>query len=216
MTLEEILKQYEKENQKLVCQPPAYLLEKQQGEYTIEDYYNIPDDIRVELIDGVIYGMSSPSYVHQIISIKIAAMLEDYIEKNAGRCKVFAAPLDVRLDKDDKTILQPDVGVVCDQEKNTQKGVVGAPDFIVEIVSPATKKKDTTIKFQKYKQAGVKEYWVVDPEHKVVRVYELVKNDEVTLYGFENHVPVGIFDGKCSIDFSKIYKRVEEFYNDKK
>ena len=100
----------------------------------------------------------------------------------------------------------------CDEDKTRIKGVYGAPDFVVEVLSPSTRKKDIGIKIFKYKNAGVREYWIVNPDKKTIRVYDLTKEDAVSLYGFEDVVPVGIFEGKCMIDFARIYKRIAKFY----
>ncbi|MBQ4577016.1 MAG: Uma2 family endonuclease, partial [Firmicutes bacterium] len=145
--------------------------EKKQGEYTLEDYYDMPEERRVELIDGVIYDMTAPHQVHQRIAMTIWGALETHIQKKAGKCMAFTSPSDVHLMKDDKTMVQPDVFVVCDRNKLTGYTVEGAPDLIVEILSPSTKRKDMTIKLNKYLEAGVREYWLVDPEKKKVIVY---------------------------------------------
>lgn len=212
MTFEEILNRYKKENQDILRETPAYLFSKKQGEFTVEDYYNLPDEIRVELIDGVFYDMAAPTAVHQIISLKLGAMLEEYVEARHGSCSVFVAPLDVQLDRDDKTMVQPDVLVVCDESKIRMDVVSGAPDLVVEVLSPSTRKKDTGLKLSKYKNTGVREYWVVDPDKMTILVYDLTKEDAVSLYGFDGQVPVGIFDGNCVIDFARIYKRIQQFY----
>ena len=113
--------------------------------------------------------------------------------------------------KDDKTMVQPDVFVVCDRNKLTGYTVEGAPDLIVEILSPSTKRKDMTIKLNKYLEAGVREYWLVDPEKKKVIVYlsgdgDLVDDLDVMIYGFDDPVPVMIFDGECVIDMKEMYE----------
>ena len=214
MTFEEILNQYKNTNEDVLRETPACLLSKKQGEFTVADYYDLPDDIRVELIDGVFYDMAAPTVVHQMISLKIGAMLEEYVEARNGNCSVFVAPLDVQLDRDDKTMVQPDVLVVCDESKVRMDVVSGAPDLVVEVLSASTRKKDTGLKLSKYKNAGVREYWVVDPDKMTILVYDLTKEDAVSLYGFDGQVPVGIFDGNCVIDFTRIYKRIQPFYGE--
>ncbi len=189
-----------------------YLAEKRQGEYTIEDYYALPDEHRVELIDGVIYDMSSPTTVHQMIIGELFVELHSYVRKNKGRCIVVGAPLDTQIDCDDKTILQPDLMIICDRSKFQNGRVYGAPDFVVEILSPSTRKKDMFIKLEKYKNAGVREYWIIDPKKKRVYVYEFEKESIPTLYTFEDKVPVGIFNGECEVDFMKIYSYVSFLY----
>lgn len=183
--------------------------EKQQGEYTLEDYRRLPEDIRAELIDGTIYYMASPLSVHQLLAARIYSVLARYIERNKGACIPLFAPLDVQLDKDDKTVVQPDVMILCDRKKLTRNGIFGAPDFIVEILSENTRKKDSYLKLMKYQKAGVKEYWLVDPDKKKIIVYDLDKEEIPVIYGFEDKVPVRIFQGKCEVDFSLIYEDVK-------
>lgn len=188
--------------------------EKRQGEYTIEDYYLIPEERRVELIDGVIYDMASPTAVHQILSTELCNIIRSYICKQKGRCIVMAAPMDVQLDCDDKTMVQPDVMVVCDRDKITRKCVHGAPDLVVEILSESTKKKDMYVKLGKYMEAGVREYWLVDPNGKKVIVYDFEAEVTPVIYGFASKVPVSIFEGECKVDFAEIYEYVSFLYEE--
>lgn len=190
---------------------PAYQVKKQ-GEYTLEDYYALPDERRVELIDGVIYDMSAPTTIHQLIGLEIWGQLQKFIRKKKGTCIPFAAPVDVQLDCDDRTMVQPDVLVVCDRDKIIKRCVYGAPDFVVEVLSPSTKRKDSIIKLSKYISAGVREYWVVDPDKKQVVVYDFQKEDYPVIYGFGGEIPVGIFDGECQIDFAEIYEYMRFLY----
>lgn len=129
---------------------------KEQGEYTIEDYRKLPEDESAELIDGTIYDMVAPLSVHQLLASKIYSSLVGYIEKNQGACIPMFAPVDVQLDQDDKTMVQPDLMIVCDRKKLTRQGVFGAPDFIIEILSESTRKKDSYLKLMKYQKAGAK------------------------------------------------------------
>lgn len=184
---------------------------KKQGEYTLEDYYALPDDQRAELIDGVLYDMSAPTYPHQIIQLEIGYQLTSYIDANHGSCMPFIAPADVQLDCDNRTMVQPDVFVICDREKITRTRAAGAPDFVVEILSPSTRKKDLYLKLHKYAAAGVREYWLVDPDKLKIMVYDL-QEDTTTLYTFNDQVPVGIFDGDCRIDFARIYEKIRFLY----
>ncbi len=185
---------------------------KQQGEYTLEDYYAIPDERRVELIDGVIYDMAAPNLVHQRLIGRIHSILDGFILSRKGTCIPFASPVDVQLDCDDKTMVQPDVIVLCDRDKAINHCVYGAPDFVVEVLSPSTSKRDTAIKLKKYKAAGVREYWMVDPDKKKVVVYDWSKSELPTIYGFDTKVPVGIFHGDCEIDFAEIYQEIAFLY----
>lgn len=183
---------------------PAYHIEKKQGEYTLEDYLALPDERRVELIDGVIYDMSSPTGYHQMIAGQLYSILLSWIRGKNGGCMPFISPVDVQLDCDDKTVVQPDVLILCDKKKYTPVRIVGAPDYVAEILSKSTKKKDIFIKLNKYKNAGVREYWIIDPERKTVMVWNFEKDDEVKMYGFRDKIPVGIYNGDCLIDFSEI------------
>ena len=186
-----------------------YLSSKQQGEYTLDDYYAIPDEYRVELIDGVIYDMSSaPTLIHQMLCAEIGNRLYNYIKDKKGKCIAFWSPVDVQLDCDDRTMLQPDVSVTCDRDKLNKRNVYGAPDFVVEILSPSTRRKDMTIKKEKYKKAGVREYWMVDVENERIIVHRFEKGDIVNVYTFDDIVSVGIFDGDCMIDFVEISERI--------
>ncbi len=181
---------------------------KNHGEFTIEDYYALPDEQRVELIDGVFYDMSAPYMSHQMIALDIYSQIRDYINSKNGNCIPFAAPCDVQLDKDDKTMVQPDVMIICDRDKIAKKKVYGAPDFVIEILSESTKKKDMTLKLTKYENAGVKEYWIVDSDKKRIIVYDFANDYDVSIYGFEDSVPIGIYDGKCKIDFKPILEDI--------
>ena len=182
---------------------PAYSTKKQ-GEYTLEDYLAIPDERRVELIDGVIYDMSSPLGHHQIIAGQIYFHLVSYISGKGGPCIPFIAPIDVQLDCDDKTIVQPDVLILCDRSKYTPQRIVGAPDFVVEVLSKSSREKDMFLKLNKYRAAGVREYWMVDPDKKTVIAYHFENDDDLSVYTFRDKVPVGIYGGDCVIDFAPI------------
>ena len=189
--------------------------EKRQGEYTLDDYYGWPEEQRVELIDGVIYDMGAPTPLHQTLALKIWGCLDRYIDENGGSCIPYAAPADVHLKmSDDKTMVQPDVFVVCDRSKVKEKRIEGAPDLVIEVISPSSIKKDAFTKLAKYAESGVREYWLVYPEKKKVVVYTLENNDVPRVYGFEDEVPVGIFEGKCVIDFAKIYEKVAFQYGE--
>lgn len=197
----------------LGVQEPAavYSYERKQGDYTLEDYYKIPEERRVELIDGVIYDMAAPNYIHQMISGEIFNHIANYVRQNKGKCIPGYAPLDVRLDCDDRTMVQPDVLVVCDRDKLRGGVVYGAPDFVAEIFSKSTRKKDMYLKLQKYADAGVREYWMIDPERQKVIVHDLEREAFPAIYGFKDVVPVLIFDGECQIDFGEIYEYIEPF-----
>lgn len=192
----------------------APYLTKQQGEYTIEDYYALPDDVRVELIDGVIYDMTAPTTIHQMIGPAIFREIDRHIESSGGSSVPFMAPTDVHLDCDNKTMVQPDFFVICNRDRITKRHLEGAPDFAVEILSPSTRGKDSFTKAYKYMDAGVREYWIVDPDALRITVYLFKERniDEVKIYTFKDTVPVAIFDGKCAVDFAKVYDRIRFLY----
>ena len=189
-----------------------YLAQKKQGEFTLDDYYALPDERRVELIDGVIYDMAAPTNIHQLIGGEIYIRFYDYIRKHKGKCIPAYAPFDVQLDCDNKTMVQPDLMIVCDRDKLYENKLYGAPDLVVEILSKSTGKKDTILKLNKYMDAGVREYWIVDPRKKKVIVYDFQSDGYPVIYGFEDHVPVGIFGGECKVNFSEVYEAVRFLY----
>lgn len=184
------------------------LPQKQQGEYTAADREALPGDIRTELIDGVIYDMASPKAAHQIVLMNLSNQLFNQIEKCGRDCTVFVAPSDVWLTQDDKNIFQPDIYVICDYAMIGTDGYTkGAPPFIIEILSPSTRSKDILLKSYKYHDAGVREYWIVDPENRQVAVYDYDRDPDGTVYtkyGFDGSVPVSLSGGACTVDFRKI------------
>lgn len=183
-----------------------------QGTYTLEDYLALPEDQRVELIDGVFYDMSSPYTLHQTINHFLGHIFENYIEENGGDCQVFEAPTDVQLDMDNRTIVEPDVMVVCHPERVHLERIYGAPDLVVEILSESRRKKDMTLKLWKYSNAGVREYWIVDPDRLKVTVWNFEYDCDSQTYSIHDKVPVRIYDGKLEVDFEKIWKRISRFY----
>ena len=169
----------------------------------------LPEGTRVEMIDGVFYDMASPVLVHQRISGLIFNKINNFILSNKGSCVPFDAPTDVQLDCDNKTIVQPDIFVVCDRDKLQGPRVVGAPDFIVEVLSPSNWHHDVVRKLRKYKNAGVREYWIVNPENLTVLVYDFSKSDMATEYSFNDEVQINIWDGNCKINFKEIFEQIE-------
>jgi len=183
--------------------------------YTYADLLNWPENERWELIDGVPYlngvpyggvetphAMASPNRRHQKISMNLSREFSLYLKDKT--CEVFHAPFDVRLfadkDKDaddDKTVVQPDLLIVCDPDKlKNGKAVHGAPDLVIEILSPSNSSTDTMTKFQKYLKAGVHEIWHVDPEINKVQIFTLVNgNYDISLYGADDLVPVAVLPG---------------------
>lgn len=185
--------------------------QKRQGEYTLEDYYALPEDKRYELIDGVLYEMTAPTTVHQIIALQMCHQIESFIDEHGGDCMSYIAPVDVQLDCDDKTMVEPDVIILCDRSKDINRCIYGAPDFVAEVLSKSTRRKDIGVKTYKYANAGVREYWIIDPKDRKVIVYQFAQEegeDTVSIYGFQDKIPVGIYHGALEIDFAKIAKRL--------
>lgn len=166
---------------------------KKEEIYTIDKIYALPDGERAELIDGKIYYMAPPSWTHQRLSGRLHQIIANYIDSNNGECQVLAAPFAVFLNEDNINYVEPDISVICDQSKLDEKGCHGAPDWIIEIVSQSSKPRDYMTKLFKYRTAAVREYWIVDPEKRMVSVYEFEK-DMVEQYNFGEDVPVGIYD----------------------
>ncbi|MFG6370145.1 MAG: Uma2 family endonuclease [Lachnospiraceae bacterium] len=179
-------------------------VEKKQGEYTIEDYFVTSDKIRVELIDGVLYDMDTPTFGHQKITGEIYRQIANYIIENNRECEAGIAPVDVQLDCDNKTMMQPDIIILFDKEKILRGKVFGAPDFVLEVVSFATKRKDYFKKLEKYENARVREYWIFDPYKKQVVVFFFEGDIYAQVYDLKQPVPIYIFEGKLQIYFERI------------
>lgn len=189
---------------------PAYSAVRTQGHFTIEDYCALPDDVRMELIDGYLIKMEAPSCPHQYLVGEAFHQIADYIHKNKGRCRPLSSPIDVQLDRDDRTMLQPDVLIVCDPSKVRRRVVYGAPDFVLEVISESTRKKDFIKKTQKYADAGVREYWIVDPFQEKVFVYFFEEANILRLYGLYDDIPVQIYGGELVISFRSVREWIEE------
>ena len=183
--------------------------------YTYADYLTWIDDKRRELIDGFIHLMAGPLRIHGRISMKIGSRIFSFIEKKKGQCHIYQAPFDVRLPLNGSTdddriydVVQPDVCVICDLTKLDDKGCVGAPDLVVEVLSPSSMKKDWNYKFNLYEEAGVREYWIVDPKAKTVSVFLLQPDgdyDMGTVYECGQKAPVSIFEG-FEVDVNELFE----------
>ncbi len=172
--------------------------------YTEDDYYHLPENIRAELIEGKFYNMSAPSRVHQKILMELSGTIREYIKAENGSCEVYPAPFAVKLFDDDKTIVEPDISVICDPNKFTDRGCTGAPDWITEIISPSTSSHDYVRKLHLYAEAGVREYWIVNPMKQNILVYFFEQNHlEVEVYTFQDEIKVNIYDDLV-IDFKEI------------
>ena len=164
-----------------------------QHTYTSEDYWNLPNDERAELIDGQLYNMAPPSRIHQKLVMKLSASIQQHIDSKGGSCEVYPAPFAINLNADDKTYVEPDISVICDKNKLTDRGCSGAPDLVIEVVSPSSSRMDYIIKLNLYMAAGVREYWIVDPPRQRTTVYHLEAGDAPTIFAFNQTISVGIF-----------------------
>ena len=182
--------------------------------YTYADYLTWMDDVRRELIDGLINMMAGTSRKHADVSRNIAFDLNTYLKKNRCDCKVYYAPIDVLLPKNGETdndkiydVVQPDIFVVCGEWKGGDNAFLGAPDMVVEILSPSNRKKDLIKKFLLYQEAAVREYWIADPKVKSVTVYIMQDDGEFNdgeVYQPGEKVPVHILNGH-TIDLNDIF-----------
>ena len=180
--------------------------------YTYADYLTWPDDERVELIDGIICMSPAPTPTHQRIIRQLLRQIGSYLDDK--RCEVLPSPLDVRLfeaEGDDPratdTVVQPDLMVICDPSKLDERGYRGAPDMIIEILSPSTRRRDRLVKMNLYQRAGVREYWIADPENESVMVFLLGEDGVYHIhedYGRSDMAQVNILED-CQIDLSRVF-----------
>ena len=169
--------------------------EFENSEYSIEDIYNLPEGQHAELIDGELYMMAAPSTKHQRLVTEFTYLIKDYIKRNNGECEIFPSPFAVFLNADNEIYLEPDISVICDKSKLEDKGCNGAPDWIVEVISPSTQRMDYSIKLFKYRTAGVREYWIVNPITKTVQIYSFDGEEDSSQFSFDDEISVHIFDG---------------------
>jgi len=186
---------------------------KEKERFTYTDYLTWSDDERWELIDGVAYCMSpAPGVRHQELSGELFRQLANYLKGKI--CKPFSAPFDIRLserpgltDEKIETVVQPDIVVVCDRSKLDDKGCKGAPDLVIEILSPSTGGKDLTVKYDLYERHGVKEYWIIHPAERTLLVYKLCETGKYGVadrYAGDDKVPVPLL-GELVIDLSDVF-----------
>ena len=184
---------------------PARKLDEQ---YTYADYSSWPEDERWELIDGAAYALATPTRAHQSTLLEIARQIGNFLRGKP--CQVFVAPFSVRLNADegDDTVVEPDILVVCDEKKLADgKGVVGAPDLIVEVLSPSTAKHDRLTKFALYQRSGVREYWIVDPDISTVTVNILFHDIGYVSRAYgegDTAMPVEVLEG-CTINLADVF-----------
>ena len=170
---------------------------------TLEQYENLPEDIRAEVFESQIYYMASPSQEHQTILTELLVAIRSYLKKKGGSCQVFPAPFDVKLSDHPLTIVQPDIMIVCNKDKLDGKRCDGAPDFIIEIISPSNPADDYIRKLYYYNNYGVREYWIVDPRRKMVIVNYFEGNILNIQYSFDSTIKVNIYDDLW-IDFTEL------------
>lgn len=190
-------------------------LQKDVERFTYAHYLTWPAEERWEIIDGILYNMSlTPSRYHQEISMNLAFEINKFLKENGKNCKVYAAPFDVRFpegeqtDEDITTVVQPDISIVCNPEKLDDKGCKGAPDFIAEITSLATIKKDMKDKLILYEKHGVPEYWIIQPEENIVMVHKLneqKKYDRAKIFSKEDVIELKLKEATLEIDLKKIF-----------
>ena len=171
--------------------------------YTTKDIEALPEGERAELIDGEMFKMEAPTWTHQDLLMSLAVEIALYIKNNKGKCRVLPAPFGVYIKKDNRNYVEPDVSVICDMEKRREKGCHGAPDWVIEVVSPSSRKMDYERKTVLYQDAGVREYWIVDPEKQTVTVYAFERDAEAVSYSFSDRVKAGIYEDLW-IDFSQM------------
>ncbi len=193
-----------------VVMEPALSYSLGKAGYTIEDYYALPEGQRKELIDGVFYDMASPTILHQELVMSVAQMICAFIRRNKGKCKVLLGPVDVQPDEDDRTVLVPDLLIVCDPEKVRKQLIYGAPDFVLEVLSPSTRSKDLNIKTVKYQEAGVREYWIIDPEKELLLSYNFEQGDYIPqIQSLKGKKGLAIYGNECKIDLDELAELIK-------
>lgn len=173
--------------------------------YTSEDYWNLPEDQHAELINCKLYAMAPPSRIHQELVSELTVVFSNHIKSKGGHCKVYPAPFAVNLNTDDKTYVEPDVSIICDKNKLSDRGCEGAPDFIIEVVSPSSRKTDYSTKNALYSDAGVREYWIVDPLKERTTIYRYEEDAAPIIIPFNQTIHVGIYRD-LSITLSELLK----------
>ena len=171
--------------------------------HTAEDYWALPEGVRAELIDGELWDLASPSRKHQEIVSALTTRITNHIASRNGACKVYPAPFAVNLFADESTFVEPDVSVICDLEKLSDRGCEGAPDLVVEVVSPSNPEMDYISKLNLYREAGVREYWICDPQRERTLAYDFGTEAVMALYSFDEPVPSSVLPG-LEVDFAAI------------
>lgn len=169
------------------------MLRTKNSHHTSEDYWSLPDCERAELIDGQLYAMAPPNRIHQRLIAQFIKTIGNHIDGHKGVCEVYPAPFAVNLDAEDWNWVEPDITVICDRGKLSERGCIGAPDFLIEIVSPGSRKMDYSTKNALYLNAGVREYWIVDTEKRRTTVYRYEEDAAPAIFPFDQEITVGIF-----------------------
>lgn len=175
---------------------------------TLEQYEALPENVRAEVFDGQLYYMASPSQIHQAFLLELSTLLNSYVKSGKGDCSVFPAPFDVKLSDHPLIVVQPDIMIVCDKGKLDGNRCNGAPDFIIEIVSPGNPSDDYIRKAYYYKTYGVREYWIVDPKRRMVTVNYFEGDLINVVYSFDATIKVNIYDDLL-ISFSEVASLVD-------
>ena len=162
--------------------------------YTVKDIYALPEGQRAELIDGQLYNMAPPKRIHQKLINRLSQTITNYIDSKHGSCEVYPAPFAVFLNADDTNYVEPDLSIICDKDKLDEYGCNGAPDWVIEIISPSTERMDYGIKLFKYRSAGVREYWIINPMNRTVNIYDFQSNEKTGQYSFDNDIRSCIYD----------------------
>ena len=184
---------------------------KEQGEYTFSDLEKLPEGRLYELIDGMLFDMATPSWIHQKIGEEVFLAIHQHIRDHKGKCMVSLAPVGIFLDGNrDSTYVIPDLFVVCDRSKLRKDSILGAPDFVLEVISPSTAAKDKIVKATKYMDAGVREYWIIDPYKNKLVVYDY-SGPQTHILPLEGKYAIGIFEEELLIDLDRIREIIEEF-----
>ena len=177
-----------------------------QDNHTIEDIYALPDGQRAELIDGVIYDMAPPGRIHQKLIGELYFTIRNYIKLNGGDCEIYPAPFAVFVNKNNDTYVEPDISVICDKNKLDDRGCKGAPDLVIEVVSPSSRKMDYSIKNGKYAAAGVREYWIVDPDKERTTIYQFEEDATPMIILFSQPIQAGIYSD-LTINISELLEK---------
>lgn len=178
------------------------------GPYTYSDYIALPPDQRVELIEGNFFKMDAPSVRHQIMLSQLHLQFQACAAAHP-ECLVLFSPLDVLLDEDDRTCLQPDLVVVCDRSRVRSRFIFGAPDLVIEVLSAWSRTRDCSLKMAKYVAAGVREYWIIDIKNGKVVVYDIEHEMQISIHSMDEEIPVAISGGQCKIDMKAISQYLE-------